>query len=194
MEFVVVTDRRLCREAFETRLARLAAAGAQAILLREPDLDENAYAALAETAAALCRRRGCKLIVHTHRRVAQRLDAPLHLRLADLRAHPARPDADIGTAVHAPAEAAEAAALGAGRLIAGHIFDTACKQGTPGRGIGFLEAVCRATPLPVYAIGGIAPAHMAAVAATPAAGVCVMSSAMTCDDPAALFAALRGSR
>lgn len=49
----------------------------------------------------------------------------------------------------------EAQALGATYLLAGHIFDTSCKPGLPGRGLDFLAQVCAAVPLPVYAIGGI---------------------------------------
>ncbi|MFQ9523369.1 MAG: thiamine phosphate synthase [Phascolarctobacterium faecium] len=37
---------------------------------------------------------------------------------------------------------------------------TSCKQGLPGRGLDFLSAVCAATSLPVYAIGGITPANI----------------------------------
>lgn len=68
------------------------------------------------------------------------------------------------------------------------MFDTACKAGTPGRGLAFLREVCRAADIPVWAIGGIAPGNFPAVLAAGARGGCVMSGLMTCGDPAALLA------
>ena len=40
-------------------------------------------------------------------------------------------------------------------MTAGHIYATDCKQGLPPRGLDFLEEVCRAVDIPVWAIGGI---------------------------------------
>ena len=45
--------------------------------------------------------------------------------------------------------------LGADYLIAGHIFNTPCKQGTPGRGLDYLRRVCESVSIPVFGIGGI---------------------------------------
>lgn len=192
MRIVAVTNRRLCRGDFPTQVERIAAGRPAAVLLREPDLAADAYAALAARCRDMCRAHGVALIVHGHPQVAAALQTPLHLRLAELRAiDRTRIKTAVGTSVHSPVEAAEAQALGADRLIAGHIFATACHAGAPGRGLAFLDAVCRATTLPVYAIGGIAPQRMAEIRRTPAAGVCVMSSVMDADDPAAVLSALR---
>ena len=49
----------------------------------------------------------------------------------------------------------------------------------------FLAQVCAAVPLPVYAIGGVGPEHIPALAAAGAAGGCVRSPLMTCPDPGA---------
>jgi thiamine-phosphate pyrophosphorylase len=72
----------------------------------------------------------------------------------------------------------EAQRLGCSYLVAGNIYETDCKQGLPGRGLDFLQAACQASALPVYAIGGITPARLAAVLAAGAAGACVMSGLM----------------
>ena len=45
-DILCVTNRVLCREDFTTRLARIAAAGPHAIILREKDLSDEEYAAL----------------------------------------------------------------------------------------------------------------------------------------------------
>ena len=84
----------------------------------------------------------------------------------------------------------EAEALGCTYVTAGHVFDTDCKRGLPGRGLGFLKEVCGSVSIPVYAIGGIGPDNIADVRKTGAAGACVMSSAMVCADVQAYFLAL----
>ena len=86
----------------------------------------------------------------------------------------------LSTSVHSVGEAQEAQALGATVLIAGHIYTTQCKAGLAPRGLGFLQAVCNAVSLPVYAIGGIgfdAEQH-AELQANEARGACVMSAYM----------------
>jgi thiamine monophosphate synthase len=72
-------------------------------------------------------------------------------------------------------------------LGAYHIFPTGCKPGVPPRGVELLRQVCRAVPLPVYAIGGISPELFPAVLQAGAAGACVMSGPMTCPDVRAYF-------
>lgn len=183
-----VTERALCREPFLDRVAAVAAAGPAGILLREKDLSEEAYRTLARQVQAICRRYGVPFLVHTHPRVARELGADgLHLPLPVLRALPAEERQDLprlGVSCHAVAEAVEAWQLGADYLFAGHIFDTTCKAGLPGRGLDFLAAVCGAVPLPVYAIGGIQPAAIAALRRAGAAGGCVRSPLATCPSPA----------
>ena len=187
-DLIVVTNRALCREPFLDRIERLAAARPRAILLREKDLAEADYRALATEVFAICRRQGVPCILHSFVPVAAALTADaLHLPLPLLRTlTPAeRAKAGVlGASCHSVADAEEAAALGCGYITAGHVFDTACKAGLPGRGLAFLEAVCAAVPIPVYAIGGITAANIAQVRATGAAGACVMSGAMTCASPA----------
>ena len=107
----------------------------------------------------------------------------LHLPLALLRQMTACERAHftwLSTSVHSVGEAQEAQALGATVLIAGHIYTTQCKAGLAPRGLGFLQAVCNAVSLPVYAIGGIgfdAEQH-AELQANEARGACVMSAYM----------------
>lgn len=86
----------------------------------------------------------------------------------------------LSTSVHSVEEAIEAQALGATVLIAGHIYTTQCKAGLAPRGLGFLQAVCNAVSLSVYAIGGIGfgAAQHAELQANGARGACVMSAYM----------------
>ena len=73
--------------------------------------------------------------------------------------------------------------MGCTYITAGHVFDTDCKEGLPGRGLAFLKQVCESVKTPVYAIGGIDPENYKEVMAAGAAGVCVMSGAMVCEAP-----------
>lgn len=182
-----VTERTLCREPFLDRVAAVAAARPAGILLREKDLSEEAYLALARAVQAICRRYGVPFLVHTHPRVARTLGADgLHLPLPVLQALPAEERQGLprlGVSCHSVAEAVEAWQLGADYLTAGHVFATTCKAGLPGRGLAFLAAVCGAVPLPVYAIGGVHPAAIPALRRAGAAGGCVRAPLTICPSP-----------
>ena len=83
-----------------------------------------------------------------------------------------------------PEEAAEAQSLGATYITAGHVFPTDCKKGLAPRGLDFLKKTCAAVGIPVYAIGGVCSGNYSLVRSAGAAGACVMSGLMTCEDPA----------
>ena len=186
-----VTNRALCREDFFTRLERIAAARPAAILLREKDLPEGDYLALAQRALAICQAHATPCILHSFPDVAEQLGAPLHLPLPLLRAlSPARRARfrALGASCHSVQEALEAQSLGCTYITAGHVFATDCKKGLAPRGLAFLEAVCQSVGIPVWAIGGIAPENFPAVLSAGAAGGCVMSGLMACADPAAVLA------
>ena len=97
----------------------------------------------------------------------------------------------LGASCHWAEEAIEAEKLGCTYITVGHIFDTDCKKGLPGRGIDFLQEVCRQVSIPVYAIGGIDAANIAEVRNAGAKGACVMSGAMVCEEPDMYLAALK---
>ncbi|MDD6062616.1 MAG: thiamine phosphate synthase [Oscillospiraceae bacterium] len=181
-DILCVTNRKLCTEDFWIRLTKLAAARPKGILLREKDLTEAQYFSLAEQAIALCREYGTPLILHGFPSVAAALhhDA-LHLPLPLLRTLD-RHFPVLGASCHSVEDALEAQALGCTYITAGHIFDTDCKKGLPGRGTDFLRSVCEAVTIPVYAIGGICPENIACVRAGGAAGACVMGGAMRCEN------------
>ena len=188
-EILCVTNRRLCGEDFLRRLERIAAARPAGIILREKDLSAEDYRRLAERVLPLCAAREVPCILHSFPDVAMELGVDrIHLPLPVLRT---LTDVQrgafrvLGASCHSVPEAQEARALGATYLTAGHIFETDCKKGLPGRGPHFLRAVCAAVPLPVYAIGGIVPENFRAVLEAGARGACVMSGLMGCADPAA---------
>lgn len=192
-ELICVTARALCDEPFAQRLERLVASpyAPAAVILREKDLDPDDYRVLATETLRLCRRHGVRCILHTFAEVALELrpDA-LHLPLPALRGLDAgvrRRLPPLGASCHSVADIEEASALGCAYVTAGHIFDTDCKRGLPGRGLEFLARACAASPVPVYAIGGITPERLPAVLAAGAWGACVMGALMRCQDPDALL-------
>lgn len=192
-DILAVSSRRLCGENFLARMERVAAARPAGILLREKDLPEETYEALARAVLDLCRGYGVPCILHTFLGAAERLGCrAVHLPLAALRENAGRLGGfkTVGVSVHSPAEAAEAEKLGAGYVVAGHIFPTDCKKGVPPRGISFLKEITRAVSVPVYAIGGITPETVGPAAQAGAGGVCVMSGFMRCGDPAEYCRAL----
>ena len=179
---IAVTDRKLCPRPLTEQLERLAATDVEAIVLREKDLDEAAYRKLAEEALEILAPYGKRLVLHTCLETARALSCrSIHLPLPVLeKAGPGlAADFDwIGASVHSMDEARRALACGANHLTAGHIFETDCKKGLPGRGLDFLREICAASPVPVYAIGGVTKDNLPVVMAAGAAGGCMMSAAM----------------
>lgn len=191
-ELCCVTHRGLCAGDLPQRVGELCRGGIDRVILREKDLTEENYEALARQVVAAG---GEKVVFHHFPGVCTRLGVPrLHLSLGGLEACPQLRDQVelLGVSVHAPEEAVRAQALGADYVTAGHVFATDCKKGLPGRGLDFLRAVCDAVTIPVYAIGGIGADNLADVAQTGAAGACLMSGLMTCPHPAEMVRELRG--
>lgn len=187
LPLIAVTDSATCprplAEQIE-RLAKLTELRPQAIILRAKSLNKAAYRKLALQAQQSCKAAVIPLILHSDWQLASELGIQnLHLPLALLRQLPTCERAHftcLSTSVHSVEEAIEAQALGATVLIAGHIYTTQCKAGLAPRGLGFLQAVCNAISLPVYAIGGIGfdAAQHAELLANGARGACVMSAYM----------------
>ena len=108
-----------------------------------------------------------------------------YTRLRDKLAH-------LGASCHSMEDAKLAEKLGCTYIIAGHIYNTDCKKGLEGRGLGFLRDVVEAVSIPVYAIGGISPENISLVRNCGAAGACVMSGFMRCSDPRAYIGEFNG--
>ncbi len=184
---ICVTHRLLCPDDFLERLDRIAAQHPYAIVLREKDLSEHEYEALARDCLRICEKHRVPLNLNSQIAVARRIGCDgIHLPFHLLMQH--KQDlADfsrVGVSLHSPEEAVQLADTPATYVQAGHVFPTDCKAGIPPRGLSFLRAVCQATDLPVFGIGGINAERYPAVLQTGAAGACIMSSLMTCNDVA----------
>ena len=195
-DILCVTNRKLCREDFLTRIERIAACHPAGIILREKDLNPEDYKELAAAVMEICEQHGVKCILHSFPDVAISLQADaIHLPLHLLRAMSQEQKAqftDLGASCHSVEDALEAQALGCTYITAGHVFETDCKKGLPGRGLEFLRSVCAAVDIPVYGIGGIDSGNIAFVRDAGASGACLMSSLMVTEDVDRLLKSMEG--
>lgn len=184
---IIFTNRNLCRENFVTRIEKIAKAKPSAIVLREKDLSERQYTELAEKVYDICVKNDTKLILHNFAEAAIKLGIPhIHMPLTSLcrlTAEELSFFSTLGASCHSVEDAKTAQKIGCTYITAGHIFNTDCKKGTEGRGLSFLENVCGAVSIPVYAIGGINRDNFTDTINAGACGAVVMSGAMTCDNP-----------
>ena len=195
-DILCITNRKLCREDFLTRIERIAACHPAGIILREKDMKPEDYKELAAAVMEICEHYGVKCILHSFPDVAISLHAdaihlPLHL-LKELSQEQKTHFEVLGASCHSVEDALEAQALGCTYITAGHVFETDCKKGLPCRGLDFLRNVCAAVDIPVYGIGGIDADNIALVRDAGASGACLMSSLMVSDDVKGLMKAMEG--
>ena len=219
LQIIAITDRKLCQnqsakdatkniakdiDSFLARLELLAKSGVDSVILREKDLRESEYLALAKEAIGIFESankanktniadtnkanannssNGCKLILHNFIEVAYKLEysffhAPFCV-LEDLASNkiPTQKISEngvLGASIHSLEELAVALDFGVDYVIAGNVFESACKEGIQGKGAGFLRKIYGrieqhkndltkdfAKNLPIYAVGGICKENLA---------------------------------
>ena len=181
-KMMCVTNRSLCKGDFLKKVEEIAKQHPAGIILREKDLPEAEYEALAKEVLGICKEQETLCILHSYETVARRLGcSALHLPLPKLRSltkEERESFSILGTSCHSVEEAKEAQDLNCSYIIAGHIFATDCKKDLPPRGLDFLKEVCDKVSIPVWAIGGISMENMGKVCEAGAAGGCMMSGFM----------------
>lgn len=180
---ICITNRHLCNNDFLEQIEKICRynKGNLKILLREKDLLEEEYEAIAVKVLDICNKYKVECILHTYYNVAKKLKVnKIHLPLGILRSNAklSKEFDIIGVSIHSKEEAKEAEELGASYITAGHVFDTDCKKGLPGRGLDFLQSVVQSVDIPVYAIGGISSFNIDKVIKAGAYGACIMSGFM----------------
>ena len=189
-----ITNRRLVKGDFLAQIECVAAMEmADWIIVREKDLRAEVYRTLFSQVVRIAHRHEKKCLAHG--RIALGMMSELgadgiHLPLDVLREWRAAsgrrsaPQAGavqlVGASAHSASELAEAAALGADYAMLSPIFATACKPGVAPLGTAALAAVCKASPLPVFALGGIGMDKLDTCIEAGAAGCCMMSELMRC--------------
>lgn len=188
---ICITNRNLCKEDFLKRIDTIAKSKPKAVILREKDLRQEDYFLLAGKIMTICNKYNVPFVMHSFYEAAVRLNCPyIHMPLHVLEAMPTglkKRFRAIGASCHSVEDALKAKELGCTYITAGHIFETDCKKGLPGRGLKFLEDVVNAVDIPVYAIGGIDKSNFDDIKKAGAKGACLMSSLMTSDNPEELI-------
>lgn len=195
--FYVISDvARFGPDAFAARLERVLEAGVRLVQLREPGMSPERLRVCAAELAVLCHRFGAKLLVNADPGVAIAAGADgVHLSSRRLRGARARPlDADLWVAAscHGLEELRQAEAIDADFAVLSPVKPTRSHPGVPVLGWERFSEICRAGSLPVYALGGMAPADLAAAREAGAHGLALMSAAWTEDFGQNLAALLSG--
>ena len=174
--------------------------GLPAIQLREKDLPARDLFRLAEQLRDMTRRYGATLLINDRLDVALAVEADgVQLGGKSLPTAAARrilgPNRLIGCSCHSLADAQQAAIGGADFITFSPVYFTPSKAPFgPPQGLAPLQAVCAASPLPVFALGGINLERVPAVLTCGAAGVALISAILAAPDPQqatrALLAAL----
>ena len=183
---IAITNRTLVQGDFLEQMQKVIQLHPYAVIVREKDLSDAAYEALAEKILHLCEEEGVRCFLHSRISVARSLGCRrIHLSIPALEAMSEeersgllRDFEEISVSCHSLEDVNFAVKNGATQIILGTIFETECKKGLKGKGPGFVESICKACPLPVYAIGGISLERLPQVMKAGAAGGCMMSGFM----------------
>ena len=183
---IAITNRALVEGDFLEQMQKVIRLHPHAVIVREKDLPDDAYEALAEKILGLCDEEGVRCFLHSRIAIARKLGCRrIHLSIPALgamseaeRIRLQRDFAEISVSCHSLEDVDIAVKNGATQIILGTIFETECKKGLKGKGTGFVEAICKSCPLPVYAIGGISLERLPQVRKAGAAGGCMMSGFM----------------
>jgi thiamine-phosphate pyrophosphorylase len=179
---------------FLEALAGAARGGLRMVMVREPGWDVDRARALVLSAREVIDRLaldGCLLLIGRRPALAVELGLDgVHVGGGDpedvSRARAlAGPRLLIGYSAHSLEELAAAAARGADYATYSPVFGAISKaHPLPPVGIAGLEAACRRSPIPVYALGGVTPDHAAAVRGAGAAGAAMIGAILDAPDPA----------
>lgn len=178
---------QLCDGDFLEQIEKVAKAKPEAIILREKDLSSSEYQKLAISVQSICKKYNVVCIFHSfYQEVLQiggeAIHLPMHV-LMNMTGAERMHFRILGASCHSLEDARQAQALGCTYITASHIFATDCKKGLEPRGLDFLQEICEAISIPVYALGGIRPENAWQTIECGARGVCVMSGLMKCENP-----------
>ena len=173
---------------FLYRVEQALSGGVTLLQLREKDKTTREYISLAEKVHTLTKKYNVPLIIDDRVDVALAMSAEgVHLGQSDMPISTARKilgeDFIIGATTKTVSQALEAVELGADYLGVGAIYPTTTKVKTVLTSTETLDAICKAVPIPVNAIGGLNKDNIDILKGIPIAGICVVSAVMKADNP-----------
>ena len=197
MSLYYITERRQLLGDLQTVIGRAIRAGVELVQIREKDLSARELLELTRAAVVLARESPARILVNTRADIAVAAGAHgVHLPAgsvspADIRAV-LPPGLLVGVSCHNVEEVRRAASEGADLAVFGPVFETASKAAYgPPQGLGRLREACRATTIPIYALGGVSLANMGECFAAGAAGIAGISLFQQAEDMEAIAAAVR---
>ncbi len=180
-KLIAVTNRHLCKGDYLRQIERVAALAPNSLILREKDLNKDEYSLLAKKVMNICKEHNLPCFIHSHMDVAEDLDCRrIHFSIKKLRENSSNLSffEEVSVSCHSLEEVSEAISLGATQVVVGNIFETDCKKGLPGKGLSFLQEICKNSTVPVYGIGGIDLENLPLLLSVGAEGGCMMSGFM----------------
>ena len=173
---------------FLRRVEEALEGGATILQLREKNKSTREYIALAEKVHTLTKKYNIPLIIDDRVDVALAVDAEgVHVGAEDMPVATARKlmgdDKIVGATAKTVPWATEAYEGGADYLGVGAIYPTTTKVKTVLTSTETLDAICKAVPIPVNAIGGLNKTNTDVLKGIGIAGICVVSAIKKSDDP-----------
>ena len=177
-------------EEFLVRVEQALKGGVTILQLREKEKSTREYIELAEKVHEITKRYNVPLIIDDRVDVALAIDAEgVHVGASDMPIHTARKlmgeDKIVGATAKTVPWAKEAYEQGADYLGVGAIYPTTTKVVTVLTSTETLDAITKAVPIPVNAIGGLNKDNLDILKGIGISGICVVSAIMKSDDPKA---------
>ena len=166
----------------EVFLARLECAlqqGLRLIQVRDKELDEASRLQLAREVVKRARPYAARVLVNGSAELARATDADgVHLDAAHLAQLRQRPDVEwVGASCHSEAELTRAAEIGADFALLSPVLPTLTHPGAPTLGWQIFSNWAAASPIPVYALGGLTAADVNLALSHGAQGVALLRAA-----------------
>lgn len=162
--------------------------GVTLLQLREKEKTTREYIELAKKVHDISEKYNVPLIIDDRVDVALAVDAEgVHLGASDMTVSDARKlmgkDKIIGATAKTVPWALDAYREGADYLGVGAIYPTTTKVKTVLTSTDTLDAICKAVPIPVNAIGGLNADNVDILSGIPISGICVVSAIMKSENP-----------
>ena len=186
---------KLCRGSVRETARAAVAGGADAIQIREKDVPDAQFVALAAEMRELTDETGRLFLVNDRPDIAAIVGADgVHLGQGDLPLAEARrllrPGAIVGRSTHSIEQARAAVNEGADYVSVGPMFPTSTKDRPP-VGVGLLKQAVAEITVPIVCIGGINAGNVADLVAAGAKCVAASSAICSAPDPKAAAEAIK---
>ncbi|GIW80269.1 MAG: hypothetical protein KatS3mg105_2076 [Gemmatales bacterium] len=195
--YVLVT-RSQCTASLEWTIQEAAAGGANVFQLREKNLSDREWLALALEVRRWTRAVGALFIVNDRPDIARLVHADgVHLGQDDMPVKEARrilgPRGLIGVSAHNLEQLRQAVLDGASYVGIGPVFPSGTKKFSALAGLDYVERAARETSLPAFALGGINAGNVAEVVKAGATRIAVSEAICKATDPRRAAADLRNA-